>query len=242
MMLFSCLLRCCPVLIVVLTCSGCLPLQTVQPQKRNSEVGAPIRDPQRRFRRQVQSWAGFRTQNVVMQERDYSCGAAALATMIKFHIGDPISETMVIQDAMSMLTNEEMRERYENGLSLTDLRRLAVRLGYLASIGRLKIGKLRETKLPLIVGIVVNGFEHFVVYRGTDDKYVYLADPARGNVRVSISTFEKEWQENAVLAIIKRGQKQPRQSPLLLQPDESLIGKQNQLYLRRQVSTKPALP
>ena len=243
-MSFSCLSRWCPVLIAVLVCTGSLlsTTHTAQPQQHSSNLGAPIRDRQRTFRRHVRSWHALRKQNVVLQQRDYSCGAAALATLIKYHLGSPATETSLILELIRMLSVEEMRERYQKGLSLADLRRLAVRLGHLASVGRLEFAELREAKTPLIVGIVVNGFEHFVVYRGTDDKYVYLADPARGNVRVPISTFEKQWQENAVLVIIKRGQKRPRQSPLQLQPDESLVGKQNWLYLRRQVSTKPALP
>jgi len=139
---------------------------------------APIRDPKHRFRRHVTSWTGLRKENVVMQQRDYSCGAAALATLIRYHWGDDVTETQLLLEVVRMLTVEEMTERIENGLALTDLRRLAVRIGYLSTIGRLEFEKLRESKIPLIVGIVVNDFDHFVVYRGTDGYYVYLADPA----------------------------------------------------------------
>jgi predicted double-glycine peptidase len=209
-------------------------------QQPASTVRAPIRDPDRDFRRYVRSWLELRNQNIVMQRRDYSCGAAALATVIRYHWGDNATETQLIREAIRMLTPEEMKERYKNGLALTDLRRLAVRVGYLATIGRLDYQKLRESKVPLIVGIVVDGFDHFVVYRGTDGYYVYLADPARGNVRTPIPEFLDQWQKNLALVVVKRGKdaKEKKTSPLMVQPEEVFLGELNRLYLRDRVTSK----
>ena len=138
-----------------------------------------------------------------------------------------------------MLTVEEMTERIKNGLALTDLRRLAVRIGYLSTIGRLEFEKLRESKIPLVVGIVVNDFDHFVVYRGTDGQYVYLADPARGNVRTPIPEFLKQWQKNLALVVVKPGADvKDKTSPLMVQPEEIFHGELNRLYLRDRVTSK----
>ena len=49
---------------------------------------APIRDQRRTFRTHVKSWLDIRRSNVVMQQRDYSCGAAALASVMQFHLQD----------------------------------------------------------------------------------------------------------------------------------------------------------
>src|SRR5690242_5883234 len=138
---------------------------------------APIRDDKHTFRLEVKSWRELRTQNVVMQQRDYSCGAAALATILRHHWGDNVTETGLLLATLQMLTADEMRDRIRKGLSLTDLRRLATRIGYFATIGRLDYEQLREVKIPLLVGIIVDGYDHFVVYRGTDGYYIYLADP-----------------------------------------------------------------
>jgi predicted double-glycine peptidase len=35
----------------------------------------------------------------------------------------------------------------------------------------------------------VDEFDHLVVYRGTDGRYVYMADPIRGNLRVPTTVF-----------------------------------------------------
>ncbi len=201
------------------------------------QTRAPVRDGERIFRRYPKSWLEIRNQNVVMQERDYSCGAAALATLIKYHWGDEMTETRLLNEVLAMLTPEEMKDRIEHGLSLTDLRRLAVRVGYQASIGKLSFDKLRETKVPLVVGIVINKFDHFVVFRGTDGYYVYLADPARGNVRTPIPEFLDQWQQNAVLVVVKPNVDPLQESPLKVQPLEIFHGETNRLFLRDQVST-----
>ncbi len=64
------------------------------------------------------------------------------------------------------LTAKELKDRVENGLALTDLKRIAVKAKYQASMGTLTIEKLAEAKVPLIVGITVDGHDHFAVYRG----------------------------------------------------------------------------
>jgi hypothetical protein len=205
-------------------------------QEQADRTFTPIRDPQHRFQRRTKSWQEIRTQNIVMQQRDYSCGAAALATVIRYHWGDNVTETQILQEVFKLLTIEELKERIENGLSLTDLRRLAVKLGYQAAIGKLEFEKLKESKVPLIVGLSFEDFDHFAVFRGTDGVYVYLADPARGNVRVPVHEFEAQWQKNAVLVVVKPGVDPKKVSPLNLDPLEVFLGETNRLYLRDRVS------
>jgi predicted double-glycine peptidase len=202
------------------------------------QTRAPVRDEDRSFRVYPKNALELRTENVVMQQRDYSCGAAALATMIRYHWGDEITELRLLQEVVLMLTPAEMQDRIKNGLSLTDLRRVAVRAGYQAAIGKLTFDKLRESKIPLIVGIIVDDFDHFVVYRGTDGSFVYLADPARGNVRTPIPEFVAQWQKNAVLVVIKRGVEPTKTSPLLVCPEEMFLGEVNRLYLRNTATTR----
>ncbi len=194
---------------------------------------APVRDETHRFQAHIKTWRELQRQNVVMQQRDFSCGTAALATVLRYQWGDNVTETQLLHEVALMLTADELRDRIERGLSLTDLRRLAVKQGYLASIGRLEFDKLRESKVPLIVGIIINDYDHFVVYRGTVGEYVYLADPARGNVRTPIHEFLEQWQKNLVLVVVKRGIDVAKfTSPLAVRPEESFLGEVNRLYLR----------
>ena len=204
--------------------AGAVPLTLAA---RAAEPVAPVRDPDHIFRRGVSSWQKLRQQNVVMQKRDYSCGAAALATLVRYYWGDDVSETRFLAALDQILTREEAIDRIKNGLTLTDLRRAAVKTGYQASMGKLEFNKLSESRVPLVVGIKVRGYRHFVVYRGTDGYYVYLADPIRGNIRTPAWEFVSQWQENAILAVAKPGRRLPKDSPLLVSYEEAMVGELN---------------
>ena len=195
-----------------------------------------IRDSERRIQLQPKSWLELKRENLVMQQQDYSCGAAALATVIRYHWGDDMTERKVLEETVRMLTPEELKERIENGLALTDLKKLANRLGYLSTIGKLKLEDLKKSKIPLIVGIVIEGYDHFVVVRGMDDQYVYMADSARGQVRTPIEVFQKQWQKNAVLVVVKKGVDNPEDSILKQIDEEKSLGELNRQFVRDQAT------
>jgi len=90
---------------------------------------APVRDGARTFQKPVQNWRARRNRNILMQQRDYSCGAAVLGTILRYYWNDPVNEDQLIEDVRQMLTVEELDDRVENGLAITDLRRLAVKRG-----------------------------------------------------------------------------------------------------------------
>jgi predicted double-glycine peptidase len=177
-----------------------------------------------------------------MQQRDYSCGAAALATIARYYWGDNANEDIFLEALDHILTEREIADRIENGLAMSDLRRAAVYVGYQAVVGKLTFDKLAEAKVPLIVGISPGGHDHFVVYRGTDFRWVYVADPIRGNVRMTVPDFVKQWQENAVLAIHKPGQKVKETSPLSVRPEEMRRGELNDHLIRTQPQREAAVP
>jgi predicted double-glycine peptidase len=194
--------------------------------------GAPIRDSQRNFQAFAKDSRTLRTENVILQQRDFSCGAAALATIVKHFWGENVNETQILVGILSTLSREDLQERIANGLTLTDLKRVSEKAGYVAVLGKLEIDGLRESKVPLLVGITVNGFDHFVVVRGLDDQYVYLADPAVGKIRVAIPDFEKQWQQNTVLAVIRPGVKPPTDSTLRVSVEEQTVGAANDQFIR----------
>ncbi|MDA7979068.1 MAG: C39 family peptidase [Pirellulales bacterium] len=210
-----------------------------QAQQQQKEGRAPVRDPARVFRRYPRSWTEIKQQNVVMQQRDFSCGAAALATMLTYHIGDKTSEYQLLVGLDELLTQEELLDRIKKGLTLTDLRRLAVKFDYPATIGKLTLKDLAESKTPIIVGIIVNEYDHFVVFRGLDGKYVYLADPARGNLRVPVREFLGQWQQNLGLVVVPKDESTINWSPLMVQPEEVWLGETNRWYLRDRLTTGP---
>ena len=209
---------------------------------QSATAQAPIRDEENRFRQYVWSYKALKEQNVVLQKYDFSCGAASLATVLQYFWGDDVTEREILEEMVATMSVIELKDRMENGLTMTDLRRGAVKLGYEAAIGTLEYNKLQESKVPLIVGISPKGFDHFVVYRGTDGYYVYLADPVRGNIRIPGYEFAQQWQKNMVLAVAKKGDEDPPAfTRLTVTADEWFLGRMNEQVIRR-VPSQPLRP
>lgn len=196
---------------------------------------APVRDDQHKIEVYSESWKELKQRNVVMQNRDYSCGAAALATILRYYWGDAVTEDQIVVAILNMLTTDEIKDRMKNGLSITDLRLSAVKMGYLSSIGKMSFHDLSAARVPLVVPIRLGDYDHFVVYRGVADGRVYLADPIRGNVRPTIQEFCQQWQKNAVLAVAKPGVKIPEYSALSIRCNEVFLGEMTDQYIRRQL-------
>jgi uncharacterized protein len=145
--------------------------------------------------RTVRSLLEMRHQNVVIQKWDLSCGAAALATLLKYQHGEQVTEKDI---ALALMKREEYIKNPQlvqsrEGFSLLDLKRNVDARGYLGNgFGRLRLKDL-AAKAPLIVPIKTNGYNHFVVFRGRAGDRVLLADPAWGNRTMSVDEFMEKW-------------------------------------------------
>lgn len=200
--------------------------------------GPPVRDNSRQFAARVEHWKALRERHVVMQQTDYSCGAAALATVARYYWGDDVDEAWFLEAILATLTPDQLRDRVENGLSMTDLRNVAVRRGYAASLGRQELGRLTGLKVPVIVRIQTQGHEHFVVLRGLAGDRVFLADPLRGNLRLPVSEFARQWPDRVLLVIAKPGSDLRPNAPLLPQPAETGLVRPELQVIRRDL-TRP---
>lgn len=202
---------------------------------RADDARAPIRDGERRIDTSVLSWRELQQRNVVMQKHEYSCGAASVATLLRYFWGDAVTEEQVLQAVMKILSADELKDRVEHGLAISDLRRAAVGMGYQATIGTLTFDKLLQSRAPLVVPLRVKQFDHFVVYRGAAEGRVYLADPVRGNIRIRYAEFIEQWQKEAVLVIAKKGAKPPQFSALSVRADEVLLQDATRQSIGRQL-------
>src|SRR5258706_8458606 len=91
--------------------------------------------------RPVRSVLEARQQNVVVQQWDSSCGAAALATVLRFQLGEAVDERAV---ALGMLRRTDPdRVRGRGGFSLLDMKRYSQMRGFTAD------GYLRLTRRPI---------------------------------------------------------------------------------------------
>lgn len=151
----------------------------------------------------VRSLLELRTQGVVVQQWDTSCGAAALATVLTFAFDDPVSEEAA---ARAMLRQTSLlRVRARGGFSLLDLKRFAEARGYVAAGYRgLDLDQLVQLRSP-IVPIDERGRAHFVVVRGLRDGRVDIADPAFGNRLMPVEQFLELWQHGIGFALHRAG-------------------------------------
>jgi predicted double-glycine peptidase len=143
----------------------------------------------------VLSLVEIRMQNVTAQEWDLSCGAAALATILNYQHGDPVSEREIATRLMSRTEYIEnpLLVQVRQGFSLLDLKRFVDDRGYNGiGLGQLTLEHL-VARAPMIVPINAYGYQHFVVFRGTLGNRVLLADPAFGNRTMLRSDFEDAW-------------------------------------------------
>jgi predicted double-glycine peptidase len=171
-----------------------------------------------RFRDYVTSARTLNREHVVMQQYDYSCGAAALTTMFVYYFEDRVTEQQVLDAIFRRLAQAEnpkaaIEDRVKNGLSMLDLQQVSADLGYQSAVARITLKQALELKAPVVVRLVKHDFKHFVVFRGIVDDRVFLADPIRGNLRMSLAQFQKQWN-GVALFLGKEGFGLPDDHPL----------------------------
>ncbi len=150
----------------------------------------------------LKSLKAMRDANLVRQHSDYSCGAAALATILRYGFGDEVTEQDILTDLFDSLSKDEKALRRKKGFSLLDLQKVAQARGYKAAGFRLTPEYLPKLGGPVIVFVEPRGYKHFVVLRGVKADRVYLADPSSGNIRMPGYQFLTEWLDETGKGII----------------------------------------
>lgn len=144
----------------------------------------------------------LRDKDLVKQRFDYSCGAAALATILRYGFGEKVSEREILVQLFDLLSEEAKKVSRQKGFSLLDLQRVAQARGFRAQGFRLEPQYLGRLGGPVIVFIEPRGYKHFAVLRGVRGDRVYLADPSRGNIRMPAYTFLESWLQDGGKGII----------------------------------------
>ncbi|MEM8497824.1 MAG: C39 family peptidase [Pseudomonadota bacterium] len=132
----------------------------------------------------IRTWKEMRNNGVVIQQTDYSCGAASLATVLTYYYGLKVGE-------------QDILEQMDNGasISFSSLQSAARKFGFQTVGVTMPFERLKEMRIPAIVHVKYRKRDHFTVVKAIDstDK-VFLADPSWGNSRIGKSTFLGMWQ------------------------------------------------
>ena len=139
-----------------------------------------------------------KTRTTLIQQFDFSCGSAALATLLTYHYNVPVSEQVVFEEMFAQGDQQAIRQ---SGFSLLDMKRFLASHGFVADGFELPLDKLQEAKLPAIVIINEKGYNHFVVVRGMRHNRILLGDPATGTRAVLRSEFDTMWKNRLLFVI-----------------------------------------
>lgn len=135
------------------------------------------------------------------QQYDFSCGSAAIATLLTHHYHYPVTEQTVFQEMFKRGDQEKIRRE---GFSLLDMKNYLNAHQFQADGFELPLNKLLESRLPAIVLIADKGYRHFVVIKGMQDGRILIGDPSTGTRAVSRENFDAMWVNKLLFVIHNR--------------------------------------
>jgi len=135
---------------------------------------------------------------VVRQQYDYSCGSAAIATLLSYHFDRKTTEREAF-DQMFELGDKKRIER--EGFSLLEMKLFLESLGFGADGFRVPLDKLVRVGVPGIIMIEIDNYRHFVVVKGLRDGTVLVGDPALGLKKWKRADLEAAMANDIVFVI-----------------------------------------
>lgn len=137
----------------------------------------------------------------VRQQFDFSCGSAALSTLLTHHYGMPLSEEVIFAEMFARGDQAKIREE---GFSLLDIKVFLESRGFMADGFEAPLEKLAEARIPAMVLLKENGYSHFVIVKGMRDGRVLIGDPAGGTRVMTRAAFDKLWINQILFVISNR--------------------------------------
>ncbi|MCH8550433.1 MAG: C39 family peptidase [Natronospirillum sp.] len=144
-------------------------------------------------------WQSAREETVVMQEHDYSCGAATIATVLNYHYGESLREQEVLDHMLDRLDSDARDVVLAEGFTFLDLQGALAWQGYRGVGIQASLEDLIRFNTPAIVQITNQVTEHFVVWRGIENGRVVVADPYVGIRHMPVYRFKEEWTGAAMI-------------------------------------------
>jgi predicted double-glycine peptidase len=152
---------------------------------------SPIVKPMRTLR-------DLRYRDLLHQRYDFSCGSAALASLLHYGYGLEVNEPELIK---KMMIGVDPNEVVRNGFSMLDMKRYVESIGLRAHGFRIDADALYRLQMPVIALLDLKGYRHFVVVKGAAGGRVFVADPALGHRVMQEADFVRGWN-GIVLAVV----------------------------------------
>lgn len=146
----------------------------------------------------LKTWKEARFVATVRQQFDFSCGSAALATLLTHHYNTPVTEQVVFEQ---MYNNGDQAKIRQQGFSLLDMQRFLATRGFRGDGFQLPLEKLIEARLPAVVLVSDHGYNHFVVIKGAADGRILVGDPSKGARAIPVELFRQMWLNKLLFVI-----------------------------------------
>jgi predicted double-glycine peptidase len=147
---------------------------------------------------QLMSYRDIPFRTTVRQRYDYSCGSAAVATLLRYHYGRDVGEEEIFKSMY--LEGDQARIRMV-GFSLFDMKQYLERNGFRADGFRMTLDDIEKNRIPAITLLTVGTYKHFVVIKGAQNGRILVGDPALGLKTYGRRDFEKMW--NGIVFLIR---------------------------------------
>lgn len=146
----------------------------------------------------ISSYRDIPFKTVIRQQYDFSCGSAAIATLLTYHFERPTTEKEAFVAMYEMGDKEKIKK---NGFSLFEIKQYLESVGYRADGFRVDLDRLQRVGIPVIVLIEWKSYKHFVVVKGVRDGHVLVGDPAIGLKIMTRQEFMGYWKDGIAFAI-----------------------------------------
>jgi len=146
----------------------------------------------------VTSFTERRFKTIYKQKYDFSCGSAALASLLTFHYDDKVDEQSVFLDMFKHGNEKKIKKL---GFSLLDMKHYLERRGYHSDGFKINLEQLILSNVPAITIINNNGYMHFIIIKAVNKDYVLVGDPALGVKVFSRAKFTSMWGNRIVFLI-----------------------------------------
>jgi len=180
-------------LAVALACAGC----TTVPSGEAPIWMGQVAQGEQSIVKPIKSWKALKFTNLVPQQTDFSCGAAAMATIFNHAYGRKTTEAQVLVNMLRVADPDIVREK---GFSLLDMKNYARAIGMTGDGYSVAFEALRDLRIPSIALLNMRGYKHFVVVRKVEGNFVHVGDPALGNRIMPRPKFEEAW--NGVIFVL----------------------------------------
>lgn len=151
-----------------------------------------------RLRVPVQSFSEIKFGEVVKQKYDFSCGSAALASLLSHHYNMPMTEEKIFEEMFRFGDKAKIEEK---GFSMLDMKNFLARRGLKSDGFRLETARMADLEMPAIALVNYSGYNHFVVIKGIKDNKVLVGDPSVGLHIMETEAFDAA--SNGVFLLIR---------------------------------------